>query len=205
MSELLQMSVEKREATGKGPNRRLRAQGLVPCVYYDGAGNNFTVQIPELALEKAYEKLGSTQVFEMAVAGSAEKHPALFWKVLRHPVKGHLLHVDFYGVDLTRVLRVDVPLEIQGTPRGVKLQGGVLEVYRDHVTVECLPMNIPESIVIDVSNLGINQNIHVSRLPVPGHLKVLFDEDFAVVGVSAKAAEDKAGAEEAATAGEGAA
>lgn len=205
MSELLQMSVEKREATGKGPNRRLRAQGLVPCVYYDGAGNNFTVQIPELALEKAYEKLGSTQVFEMSFAGSDEKHPALFWKILRHPVKGHLMHVDFYGVDLTKVLRVDVPLEIQGTPRGVKLQGGVLEVYRDHVTVECLPMSIPESIVIDVSNLGINQNIHVSQLPIPGHLKVLFDDDFAVVGVSAMTTEDKAVTEEAATADEGAA
>ncbi len=201
MSEIMQLPVEKRETTGKGPNRRLRGKGLVPCVYYDGAGNNFPVQITELALEKAYEKLGSTQVFEMSIAGSDEKRPALFWKVLRDPVKGHLVHVDFYGVDLTKIIRVDVPLEIQGLAKGVKNQGGVLEVYRDHVSVECLPMNIPESIVIDVTGLGLNQNVHVSQLPVPGHLKVIFDEDFAVVGVSAKSAEDKLETAEAPAAG----
>ena len=190
MSDMMQLTVDRREATGKGPNRRLRAAGTVPCVYYDSEGNNVLAQVAELPLEKAYEKLGATQVFELVVKDSDQKHPSLIWKLLRDPVTGKIVHADFYGVDLTKIIRVEVPIEITGTSKGVKNQGGTLEVYRDNVTVECLPMNIPESIVIDVTNLGINQNLHVSQMPVPGNLKVIFDEDFAVVGVSAKSVED---------------
>lgn len=185
MKDTLQLSVKKREASGKGPNRRLRSAKMVPGVFYNGKGENFMVKAEYIPLEKAYEKLGSNQVFDLIVEGDNTPRPSLLWKVTRDPVKGFLNHVDIYGVDMKSKMRIEVPVEVHGEAIGVK-EGGLLELYRDHLEVESLPGNIPESIVIDVSNLGQGDSVHIEELKVAEGVELIFEENFAVLGILSK-------------------
>jgi len=185
MKENVQLSVKKREATGKGPNRRLRAAKMVPGVYYNGKGENLMVKAEYVPLEKAYERLGSNQVFDLMIEGETTPRPSLLWKVVRDPVKGFLNHVDIYGVDMTSKMRIEVPVEVHGEAKGVK-EGGMLEIYRDSLEIESLPGNIPESIVIDVTSLGQGDSVHIEDIKVPEGVELLFEENFAILGVLSK-------------------
>ena len=102
--------------------------------------------------------------------------------VQRGPVTGEIVHADLYEVDLNRALKVSVPLKFTGRAVGVT-EGGILQPLVRHVDVECLPLEIPEAIEVDVSALGIHDVIHVSALKFPGNIKPIFDSDFGVVSV----------------------
>jgi len=193
MAEQLTLTVQKRTQTGKGPNRRLRAEGLIPGVYYNATGENIQVQVKELPLKKTYQKTGANHVFQLQIEdnGQTDQKPALFWRILNHPIKNKIMHVDFYGVDLTKEIKLMVPVEITGDSVGVK-KGGKLDVYRDQIEVLCLPLSIPDKIVIDVSDLEINKNIHVSELVFPEGVKAVYDNNYTVVGVNLPSEEDAA-------------
>ena len=198
MSEMINLQVEMRTEKGKGASRKLRVQGFVPAVYYDARGENIPLQVRSTPFRKAWEQAGSTKVVELEIANGdkIEKRPALIWAVDKHPFKSILIHVDFYGVDLEKEITLQVPVEVVGKAKGVEA-GGTLEVYRDHLEVTCLPTHIPEHITIDVTDLDINQNLHINELALPEGVKVLFEENFAVVGVvepsgSAEEAEEEA-------------
>jgi large subunit ribosomal protein L25 len=110
--------------------------------------------------------------------------PALLWRVRNEPVKGVPEHVDFFGVDLTKEIKVAVHFEITGTSKGIKL-GGVLEQYRDHIEVVCKPMDIPESIVIDITELDIMDSVHIEDVAFPEGVTPVFDENYAVLSITA--------------------
>jgi large subunit ribosomal protein L25 len=195
MSQQMSLEVKPRTGTGKGFNRRLRVQGLVPGIYYDTKGQNIPVQVSRIPLEKVYARVKSSMVFELEIkdGGTTEKKPVLIKDVHYHPVKSRIDHIDFYGVDLTHELKIQVPVEVVGKPKGL-IDGGVLNLYRDTIEVSCLPTAIPESIVIDVSELVINQNVNIKDVAMPEGVKAIFEENFAVAGVSAPSgAEEKAG------------
>lgn len=168
MAELLKLNVQERTELGKGPNRRLRATGMVPGIYYDAAGANIAVKAEMVPLQKIYAQLGSTQVFELVLEkdGKTQTHPALLWRVRNEPVKGTPEHVDYFGVDLNKEIKVAVHFELTGTSKGVKL-GAVLEQYRDVVDVICKPMDIPESIVIDITELDLMDSSALKTLYSP--------------------------------------
>lgn len=146
MSELKTLSVQKRSAFGKGANRRLRVKALVPGVFYASDGTNVPVQMPALPLSKIYEQVGRTNVFNLEIDDNGVKtvHPVFVWDAQYHPVKGVFTHVDFFGVDLNKEIKVDVPLEFVGTSKGVKL-GGTLETYRERVTLQARRRTCPAS------------------------------------------------------------
>jgi large subunit ribosomal protein L25 len=192
MSQQMTLEVQTRKGSGKGFSRRLRVQGLVPGVYYDATGRNVPVQIPRIPLEKVYARVKSSMVFELEIndGGTAEKKPVLVKDVHYHPVKSRIDHIDFYGVDLTHELRIQVPLVVVGKPKGL-IDGGILNVYRDTIEVSCMPTAIPESISVDVSGLGINQNLSIKDVAMPEGVRAVYDESFAIVGVSAPAGEEE--------------
>ena len=196
MAELQTLAATKRTETGKGPNRRLRAKGSIPAVFYNGKGENLALKVPDMPFRKAYAKCGTTQVFNLEIEGH-ETIPSLIWKTVNHPFKNQVLHVDFFGVDLKKKLRVTVPVEFTGEPVGVKLGGGQLATYRDHLEVLALPLNIPESIVIDVTDLEMNHNLMIADVTPPEGVEMIFDDNFAVVGVTAISEAEEAGGEEA--------
>ena len=191
------LSVQKREGCGKGPAGRLRAQKLIPGVFYTAKGENVAVQAPALPLEKLFEEVGRTTVFNLEIDDNGQKnvHPVMFWQVQSHPYKKAFTHVDFYGVDLNKTVTVEVPLEIVGVSRGVKL-GGILEIYREVIPLQSKPLNMPKKIVVDVSEMDINDTVNVADLKLPEGVAAVFDQNFAVVSVLAKA-KDAAAADEA--------
>ena len=187
------LSVQKREGCGTGPAGRLRAQKLIPGVFYTAKGENVAVQAPALPLEKLFEEVGRTTVFNLEIDDNGQKnvHPVMFWQVQSHPYKKAFTHVDFYGVDLNKTVTVEVPLEIVGVSRGVKL-GGILEIYREVIPLQSKPLNMPKKIVVDVSEMDINDTVNVADLKLPEGVAAVFDQNFAVVSVLAKAKDDAA-------------
>ena len=187
------LSVQKLEGCGKGPAGRLRAQKLIPGVFYTAKGENVAVQAPALPLEKLFEEVGRTTVFNLEIDDNGQKnvHPVMFWQVQSHPYKKAFTHVDFYGVDLNKTVTVEVPLEIVGVSRGVKL-GGILEIYREVIPLQSKPLNMPKKIVVDVSEMDINDTVNVADLKLPEGVAAVFDQNFAVVSVLAKAKDDAA-------------
>ena len=184
MSELKTLSVEKRTAFGKGANRRLRVKALVPGVFYAADGSNTPVQMPALPLSKLYAQVGRTNVFNLEIDDNGTKtvHPVFVWDAQYHPVKGVFTHVDFFGVDLDKLVKVDVPLEFSGVSKGVKL-GGTLETYRESVTLMAKPQDMPRKLVVDVTEMGLNSSVRASGLKLPEGVSVVYKSDFTVVAV----------------------
>lgn len=184
MSNLSTFAVQKREATGKGAARRLRAAGNVPAVFYGTGGENIPLTVNEKAFRKHYESVGKTGVFTLAIEGNGEKKECncLIWKVVYHPYKKQITHVDFFGVDLEKNLKVRVPLVITGTSKGVKL-GGRLEVYREQITILAKPLALPSQITVDITNLEINQGIQVADLVLPEGVTAYYDTNFAILSI----------------------
>ena len=195
------LNVQKRDAHGKGPTGRLRSKDLVPGIFYTAKGENIMVQAPTLPLEKLYESVGHTTVFNLEIDnnGTKEVHPVLIWQVQRHPYKNCFLHIDYYGVDLDKEVKVDVPLEFVGVAKGTKL-GGIIETYRENVRLASKPMDMPQKVVVDVTDMNIGDTISVEDLKLPENVSAVHDRNFAIVSVLAKSKDDAAeeGEEEAA-------
>ncbi len=192
------LSVQKREGCGKGPSGRLRAEKLIPGVFYTASGENISVQAPVLPLEKIYGEMGHTTVFNLEIEDNGKKtlHPVLIWQVQFHPYKRAFTHIDFYGVDLDKEVTVDVPVEFVGTSRGVKL-GGRLDTYREMVRLCSKPLTMPQKITVDVTDMGINDTVTVSDLKLPENVRAVFDQNYALVSVISKSKDEEAEGEKA--------
>ena len=186
------LQVQKRNGLGKGANRRLRAKTLVPGVFYSGAGDNIAVQVPALPMEKLFDDVGRNTVFNIEIDDNGKKvsYPALIWAVQYHPCKRAFLHVDFYGVDLDKEVVVQVPVVFTGTAKGVKL-GGRLETYYEMVRLSGKPLDMPKKISVDVTNLDINSAIHVADLELPKGVSAVYTNNFCLVAVHLRGAEDE--------------
>lgn len=191
MSTQSTLSVDVRAETGSGQCRRLRNKALVPGIFYNAQGANVLFSAERTPLQKLYNRVGLSQVFQLEIKqnGETRQHPAIIRDIQYHPVKGAVTHVDFFGVDLTKKINVYIPVEVTGKPKGVVL-GGLLEIFRDELEVVGLPMSIPEKIVIDVTALEINHNVHVQDLQLPEGVEFVFEDNFAVVGVVSPSAGD---------------
>lgn len=194
MSERKTLSVQKRAESGKGPNRRLRGENIVPGVFYSAAGDNIPVQADAKALGKVYSEVGRTTVFDLAVSdgGKETVYPVLFWQIQRDPCKNTVTHVDFYGVDLDKPVKVTVPLVFTGVARGTKV-GGTLETYREEVVLMAKPLDMPARITVDISDLDIGKTVQVADLALPEGVKASYDVNYAVVAVVSASADGAAG------------
>lgn len=184
MADLKVLAAQKRDTAGKGFNRRLRQEGVIPGVFYTGQGENISVQMPAASLNKIFGEVGRTTVFNLEIADGDKKalHPVLIWDVQRHPVKNRITHVDFYGVDLDRPVKITVPIEFTGVARGTKV-GGVLETYREQVQLVAKPLDMPAKIVLDVTPLDLGKTIQVADLALPEGVRAAYDVNYAIVSV----------------------
>lgn len=184
MADLKVLNAQKRDTSGKGFNRRLRQEGVIPGVFYTGQGGNISVQMPAAALNKLFGEVGRTTVFNLEIAegGKTSLHPVLIWDVQRHPVKNRITHVDFYGVDLDKPVKITVPIEFTGVARGTKV-GGVLETYREQVQLVARPLDMPAKIVLDITSLDLGKTIQVADLELPEGVRAAYDVNYAIVSV----------------------
>ena len=188
MAELV-VTATRRAQGGKNNNRRLRVQGQIPGVVYGPAKEAVAVSVsPRDIATILRSATGENTLFDLDLEGGRRK--VLIKDYQLEPVKGHLLHADFYEVALDKLLHVTVHVELQGVPVGVKVQGGVLDFITRELEVECLPGDIPEKIVVDVSALEMGKHLRVSDLQVPEKVTVLTEPDNVVAHVVAPRAEE---------------
>jgi large subunit ribosomal protein L25 len=197
MSTRLTLAADLRKKTGKNANRQLRANGVIPAVYYAAKGENKILKVNEAALTKLYSSVGRTTVFELEITedGKTKLYPCLIWDTEYYPTKNRFQHVDFYGVDLNKELRIRVPLEFTGVAKGSKL-GGQMEVYREHIHILSKPDSLPKKILVDVSDLDIGQGLRVADLMLPEGVRASYDINYAILMVTTPdSAKDEMGEE----------
>ena len=187
MKENFVVAAESRADQGKGASRRLRREGKVPAIIYGGTDAPTAVAVSanemfkHLKVEAFYSHLLTLKI------DGAEQQVVLK-DLQRHPVSGYATHADFQRVQADKVLRMHVPLHFKGetVAPGVKTGGGIVEHHLNQVEVECLPKDLPEYIEVDLSNMQVNDSIHLSELTLPQGVVLLelkHDNDQSVVSV----------------------
>jgi len=180
--ERLELEVSLRDGRGKSVTRKLRAQGKVPAVVYGSGIEPTPIVVESLGLAKVLRG-GVNALVDLKGAKAIEGKPVLVKEVQRDPLSRKVVHCDLYAVNLKARIDVEVPLHFVGIPRGVALDGGVLEPLLRTLEVSTMPLSIPESIEVDVSNLGIGDAIHVRDLLLPPDVILKTDPDVTVTHV----------------------
>ena len=199
------VAAEGRTETGKNINHRLREKGLIPGVVYGKGRKAIPVSVsPKEIASILRSATGENTLFDIELRG--KRHKVILKEYQLEPVKGSLLHADFYEVALDKPLEVEVPIELVGTAVGVKVQGGIVDFVTRELSIECLPMDIPEKVTVDISELELGKHMRVSDIKVPAKVKILTEPEVVIVHIVAPRAEVAATAEaEAAVPVEGAA
>jgi large subunit ribosomal protein L25 len=185
------LDVEIRSDAGKGAARKLRAAGRIPAVCYGRGRTPQSVSLDPRSLEKllAASATGINTLIDLRVAGGGEYdgRVVLVKHLQRDPVTARTLHADFYAVDLEQAIQVAVPIHVTGTAPGVTL-GGILDHALRELQIECLPREIPDQILVDVSALEIGMSLHVRDLALPPGVKLVSNSELSVVSVVTPAA-----------------
>ncbi|MFP5378174.1 MAG: 50S ribosomal protein L25 [Vicinamibacteria bacterium] len=160
------LTAVKRTTTGKNEARRLRAAGQLPAIVYGAQKAGDAVQPESVAVDpKSLMKImrsesGVNTLIKLSIDGGAEQ-TVLVKDYLVDPVTSHLLHADFYRINMDRRLTVTVSVLLKGEAKGVKLQGGIVDFVHREVEVECLPTDIPDHIEVDITDLALGQAVHL--------------------------------------------
>lgn len=200
MRKDITVAAEPRNTRGKNEARRLRVQGSVPSVVYGTGGEAVPVAVsPKEIVKILKSKSGHNTIFNLDIKG-VENTPVMIVDWQLDPVKSTVLHADLLRIDLTKRVRVLVPVHTHGDPKGVKLQGGTHDIVTREIEIECLPDDIPEEFLVEVGELMIGQAIRAGDIPMTGSMELLSPADAVishVVSIKAEAAptaEGEAGA-----------
>jgi large subunit ribosomal protein L25 len=179
-----EMSAVIRKDFGKGPMRQLRIAGNTPAVLYGSGREVLALQLETLPLVKQLLKLQRRNaVITLNIEGDSSRH-VLIKEIQTDPVRDTLIHADFYEIDLNKPRKFTVDLVIKGSAKGIDL-GGILEVAANRVDVEGNPLDIPDNIEVDVTDLAIGDSFLVSNLQLPGNIKMLTSADTVCVTIQA--------------------
>jgi large subunit ribosomal protein L25 len=179
------LEVARREGVGKGVAKKLRAAGKVPGVVYGGHRDPVAIEVDRKAITDLISKSdhGVRSIFLLKLAGTDSQRHAMIKDMQIDPIKGKLDHIDFVRVVMDEVVRLTIPVHLNGTPAGVK-EGGIVDWQVRDLHVETLPGNIPDSIEVEIGGLALHEYIRISDLKLPDGVKVLDDEERVVVGVT---------------------
>jgi len=160
---------------GKGNSRQLRLKKMIPAVVYGPKRENLTFSFGEVEANKYSKHKYDNVIFQLKSNDSKLNN----LKVLRksfdvHPLTRRPTHFDFYELDMTQTVRVTVALVFEGKLAGA-MEGGLLNVARRDIEVDCMPDNIPESFTVDVSQLDLGESLHASDLKLPESVKMITD------------------------------
>jgi len=190
--EMQELTIKRREATGKGGARRLRRAGEVPAILYGGARPEAVTVDPKAVLKMIHGHEGTTQLLTLRIEGeqTGAGRMAIIRDLQFDPVSERLLHVDLQEVAADRAITVRVAVRPVGEPVGVRDQKGILNIVMHELEVSCLPTNIPQQIEADVSALLIGNVLTVAQLAAPVGVRILNRPDQAVATVVPPMAEE---------------
>jgi large subunit ribosomal protein L25 len=178
----------------KNAARRVRVRGKLPAVVYGAKEAAVAVELdPKQMLRILHSESGHNTIFDLEIGGSSAKAKAMIVDWQFEPIKDKLIHMDLKRIALDVMMRVDVPVQLVGTPFGVKNEGGILDQVIREVGVECLPSDIPSHIDVDVTGLKLGEAIRIADLPGSvaqgGKLKFLNEDDALVAHITIVKAE----------------
>jgi large subunit ribosomal protein L25 len=186
----ISVTAEPRTTRGKNESRRLRRRGLIPAILYGAYREALAVAVdPKEVTRILHGKSGHNTIFNLDLR-EGESTPAMVVDWQYDPVKDTLLHVDLKRVDLTKRIRVSVPVATHGEAKGVKQQDGLLELVTREVEIECLPDEIPEHFTLDVSELMIGQSVRAGEVALTGSMVLVSAADNVIAHVVALRAEE---------------
>ncbi len=179
--EQRELTATVRTERGKNACRRLRRQGIIPAVAYGRDMEPIAIQVNAREVRTALGSHAEGHLVNLRLKrnGSEETLTTLVKEVQREPVTGAPFSIDFQRISLTEKITTSVPLVAHGTPAGAR-EGGILEQAVHEVEISCLPTDIPEEIIFDVSHLHINDSIHVRELQPPAGVEILGDAETVV-------------------------
>ena len=193
MNKEYKLEVEKRDSTKKSDLKKYRKDGKIPGVYYSHDSKesiNFLVSQSEINMALKSD----ANIFAINVGG--ENKNVLFKSVQYHPVTEQMIHIDLYGVNMKKAVTVKVPLEMTGDAVGVRDEGGILNQVSQDIEIKCLPMDIPNIIEVDISNLSIGDTLLSGEISLDDKLELISDKDMLIVSVTLPMKEVEPEAEE---------
>ncbi|MBN2311941.1 MAG: 50S ribosomal protein L25 [Candidatus Hydrogenedentes bacterium] len=195
--ELQQLKAKAREAIGGSAAKRFREAGELPAVLYGGEGEALSLLVNGREFTHlVHGRGGEHAIVQIEVDGHPELNsPALLKAVQHHPVRGTILHADFLRIRLDERIATLVPVALTGQPIGVTL-GGLLDHQLREVEVECLALEVPDELTIDVSGLEIGGSIHVRDLSAPDGVDILTDPERVIAAVHAPRVQEEVAAVE---------
>ena len=175
MADNVDLQAKERSERGKNAARRLRASGMLPAVLYgDGDGASTALAVPDRVVDYTLQHIGDNALYDIDLGAGGST--ARIVDVQRDPVSGRLLHVDFAPVDMLQRIEVTVPLHVVGEAPGTE-EGGVLQQVAYEVQIETLPGDIPQELTLDVSSLGMNENLTLADLRLPEGITLVSDPE----------------------------
>lgn len=188
----LTLKVKKRIVFGK-QNKLLREQGFIPAVLYGKKTPACSLQVNVQDFKAAYKEAGDTDIIDLIIVGDKRKQTksVLIQNVSNHFLDGSPLHIDFFEVEMDKLITARIPVNFTGESPAVKV-GGVLVKPTSEIEVEALPMDIPHEIIVDISSLtDFDQTLYIKDINFPSKVKVLIDENTPVITVNAPITEEE--------------
>ena len=180
MANEFTLEVTKRDSVSKNEIKQMRKEGKVPGIYYShDSKNSIPFYIERQVLRQAYKS--GARIFNINVG--SKKRTVIFKSVDYHPVTDQVLHVDLYGVKMDQAVTISVELKLTGSAKGV-VEGGILVQGLNELEIDCLPMDIPEFLEVDISNLNLGDSLRVADLQLDEKFAIKSSEDQIIASVT---------------------
>ena len=184
----------QRESVGKAATKALRNAGQVPCVLY-GGDNVLHFSAPELAFKNI---VYTPNVYTAAIELNGKTYDAILQDIQFDPVTDKIIHIDFYQLNKSKEITIEVPIQIEGTSPGI-MAGGTLRIVNRKLKVKALPDNLPDFVSVDISGMEMGNKLYVTKLPQENY-KIMHPDNTVVCQIrvsraAMKAAQDAAKAE----------
>ncbi|WP_026562419.1 50S ribosomal protein L25/general stress protein Ctc [Bacillus sp. J37] len=170
----------KRTEFTNSAKRKVRESGKIPAIIYGKAKESQPVALDSIELIKTLRDEGKNTVLHLDVDGSS--HAVMLYDMQTDPLKNEIIHADFHIVDMQADVQVEVPVHLTGEAQGVK-DGGVLQQSLHEVTITAKPGNIPQSIDVDITNLGVNETLYIKDLSTSTNYQFTQDEEQVVASI----------------------
>ena len=188
MTNEFTLEVTKRDSVSKNEIKQMRKDGKVPGIYYShDSKNSIPFYIERQVLRQAYKS--GARIFSINVGN--KKRTVIFKSVDYHPVTDQVLHIDLYGVKMDQAVTISVELKLTGSAKGV-VEGGILVQGLNELEIDCLPMDIPEFLEADISNLNLGDSLRVANLQLDEKFDIKSSEDQIIASVTHPMKEEKA-------------
>ncbi|KKI91598.1 50S ribosomal protein L25 [Bacillus sp. SA1-12] len=170
----------KRTEFTNSAKRKIRESGQIPAIIYGKQIESKPVALDSIELIKTLREEGKNTILHLDVDGSS--HAVMLYDVQTDPLRNEIVHADFHVVDMHADVQVDVPVHLTGEAQGVK-DGGVLQQSFHELTITAKPGDIPQTIEVDITNLGVNDTILIKDLPKSNDYTFVQDEETAIASI----------------------